>query len=155
MSFSAYSQNLREHTNTEFGFKISYPKGWKIIKQGRKSPAKFVASVTESGYVPASVILTLGESKHSTIDTVFYHNMKISQTSGDKVIDAGEIIINNQKYYWYSSLIDNNIENIKSITYITVKEDMIYRIRFKANKAHRFPEYEALFFKIINSLKLY
>ena len=155
VSFITIGDNFRTFQDTKNGFSITYPKHWKKVSQSKKSAAKFVASHSENGRVPASVILLMWENNSEvSLDTVCYNYMKQLRKTGNSISAGGEATINGRKFYFFNALIDNPQETILSKYYVALRENKTVVVRFISNPAVRFQVYEKTFADIINSLNL-
>ena len=151
-----FGQDTWNYTDQENGFTISYPKQWKKVSQGKKSAAKFVASKTEDGRVPACVILSIWNNDTAApLDSVTFRFMKELRRNGNIISEGGESKINGVRYYFFSALIDNQLESILSRYYIALKDNKTFVVRLFANPADKFSIYESKFDLIIKSLNLH
>lgn len=107
-----------------------------------------------NGLTEASAIITIQPNINYVQDSVYYHYMKGLHVQGEKVLIGGESVINGQKFYWFTTLIDNHLEYIKKLYYLTLYNDKLMIVRFIANQASKFDYYEPLFLNIANSIRL-
>ena len=155
---SMYSQEFKLYENKKNRFSILYPREWEKDVTARKRSYRFAIYPSESGIViipSVGVNLSITNTNNCTLDTLVYNHMKhFHLYHAEKVIEGGETIINGRNFYWYETLAENKNESVKRKHYLTIRNDKIFTISFKANTRSDYPKHQQTFDKILNSFVL-
>ena len=147
----SYSQELKSYFNRKNDFTISYPKTWKIHIQPNKSNTKFYAALHVNNFILHEFVsVQFVENIDSSLDSAFYNRVKhLREFHCEDIIDGGESIINERKYYWFKSEIKSELVEIKKIEYITIDKNRLIIFTLKQGKPDNFNQRQGLLRKMI------